>query len=239
MRFAGRTALVTGGASYIGQAFADEYAAGGGSVVLADVIEPETGAGRFVRTDFTTVPELDALVAEAGPVDVFVHCAAIFDDDVFDTTHEGWHRALDVNFVSAALLTGKLVAGMAERGGGSIVYVASISGKQSQPGRLVYSTTKAALISLARNGSQQLASKRIRVNTVSPGWTWSRNIEARMGGREEADAVGAKWHSLGRMADPAEVAAAIAFLASDDAAFITGADLAVDGGYSALGPEGL
>ena len=239
MSFAGRTALVTGGASYIAQAFAARFAAGGGAVVLADVREPETDAGRFVRTDFTAVPELDALVAAAGPVDVFVHCAAIFDDDLYDTSYEGWHRALDVNLVSAALLTGKLVPGMEARGGGVVIYVASVSGKQSQPGRLVYSTTKAALIAMARNGSQQLAAKGIRVNAVSPGWTWSRNIEDRMGTREQADALGAPWHALGRMADPDEVAAVIAFVASDDGSFVTGADIPVDGGYSALGPEGL
>ncbi len=242
MSFTGKVAIVTGGASYIGQAIAAAMVAGGGSAVLADVVAPENEPGLFVRTDLTVEADLDRLVeatiAEFGGVDAFVHGAAIFDDDLFGTSHELWHRALDVNLVSAALLTGKIAPHMAGRGGGSITYVASVSAKLSQPNRLVYSVTKAALIALARNGSQQLAPQRIRVNTVSPGWTWSRNIERRYGTRERADALGAEWQPLGRMADPEEVAAAVAFLSSDDASFITGSDLPVDGGYSAMGPEG-
>ena len=104
---------------------------------------------------------------------------------------------------------------------------------------MVYNVTKAALLMLAKTGAQQLAAERIRVNAVSPGWTWSRNIEARYGTRERADAFAAEFQPLGRMADPDEIADAIMFLASDHASFMTGSNLAVDGGYGALGPEAL
>lgn len=244
MSFAGKVVIVTGGASYIAQAIGEALTARGGRVLLADVAEPDgplPDGARFVSADLTVEADLDRIVdtavGEFGGVDGFVHSAAIFDDELFDTPGALWHRALQVNLVSAAQLTGKVTPHLARRGGGAVVYVASVSGKQSQPGRLVYSVTKAGLIALARNGSQQLAPQRIRVNTVSPGWTWSRNIERRYGTRERADQLGPEWHPLGRMADPAEVAAAVCFLASDEAAFVTGADLAVDGGYSALGPE--
>ena len=108
-----------------------------------------------------------------------------------------------------------------------------------QPGRMLYNTTKAGLLMLARTGAQALAPRGIRVNTVLPGWTWSRNIEERYGSRERADAFAAEFQMLGRMADPEEIADAILYVLSDRASFMTGADLAVDGGYSALGPEAL
>ena len=148
-----------------------------------------------------------------------------------------WHRALDINVVSAARLTDLTLPHLGE--GASVVYVASVSGRVSQPNRMVYNTTKSALLMLARTGSQALAGRGIRVNTVSPGWTWSRNLEARYSSRQRADEFAAEFQPLGRMADPEEVADAIMFLTSDQASFVTGSDLAVDGGYAALGPEAL
>ena len=104
---------------------------------------------------------------------------------------------------------------------------------------MVYSVTKAGLIMLAETGAVQLAADNIRVNSVSPGWTWSNNIAGRYGDRERADAFAAEFQALGRMADPDEIAAAIVWLLSDDATFVTGADFAIDGGYTALSPEAL
>jgi hypothetical protein len=92
---------------------------------------------------------------------------------------------------------------------------------------------------LVRTAAQQLAPRGIRVNAVSPGWMWSRNIERRYGTRERADALAAEFQALGRLADPEEIAQAVLFLVSDRASFVTGADLVVDGGYSAMGPEAL
>ena len=246
-----RVFLVTGGSSFIAAALAERVVVNGGSVVLADVaeqpgrqLEAELGErARFVPTDITVDDELDALVArtvaEFGGIDSLVHAAAIFDDALLDTPRALWHRALDVNLVSAAVLAGKVAPYLERSPNGSVTFVASVSGKQSQPNRVVYSVTKAGLLGLTRNAAQALAPQGIRVNAVTPGWTWSRNVERRYGSRARADLLGAEFHPLGRMADPGEVADAVLFLASDRATFITGADLPVDGGYGAIGPEAM
>ncbi len=242
---------MTGGASLIGIAIGRAFIAAGWRAILADrnvelgaEVRDAVGAGgMFVAVDITDDDGLDHIVetaaSEYGGIDALVNAAAVFDDAGLETTRSGWHDALGVNVVSAARLIAKTAPLMIDRGGGAVVNVASVSATRSQPDRMVYNVTKAALLGLTRSASQALAGSGIRVNAVSPGWTWSRNIDARYGSRERADALGAEFQPLGRMADPTEVAAAVVFLASDEASFITGVDLPVDGGYSAIGPEAL
>lgn len=244
-----RVAVMTGGASLIGLAFADRWVSEGGAIVLGDRNEEArsdalaiTGdAGRFLAGDVTDDAHLSALVTTAveafGGVDVVVGGPAVFDDAGYSTSRERWHAALDVNLVSAARLTDIALPHLDRDA--AVVYIASVSGRSSQPGRMVYNVSKAGLLMLARTGAQALAPRGIRVNTVSPGWTWSRNIDRRYGSRERADEFAAEFQPLGRMADPDEIAAAIMFIVSADARFITGTDLVVDGGYTALGPEAL
>ena len=249
--FAGKVLVATGGASLIVEALARQFVDNGGRVVLGDVHDDYAeallstlgGSGRFVRVDVTSDDDLDRLLGTAvedfGGVDYLVSAHTTFACGYLDTTRENWRTSLDVNVASAAMLVEKAVPLMQQRGGGAAILVTSVSGKASQPQRLVYPVTKAALLGLNRNLSQALAPLGIRINSVSPGWTWSRNIERRYGTREHADNFAGEFHSIRRMAEPEEIADAICYLCSDGASFITGADLAVDGGYSALGPEAL
>jgi NAD(P)-dependent dehydrogenase (short-subunit alcohol dehydrogenase family) len=127
---------------------------------------------------------------------------------------------------------------MAARGGGAIVNFASISAKVAQTGRWLYPAGKAALVQLTRSMAMDFAGDGIRVNSVSPGWTWSNVMIALSGDdRAKTDRVAAPFHLPGRVGNPEEVAEIVVLLCSENASFVTGADYAVDGGYSAMGPE--
>jgi NAD(P)-dependent dehydrogenase (short-subunit alcohol dehydrogenase family) len=245
----GRVAIVVGATSYLGTAIARNLVSEGATAVLADLATPSPdelverfGEGAmFVPTDVTDDGDIDRLVGMTvdryGRVDILVFAVAAFEDDLLASSRDLWQRVLDTNLVSAAMLTQASVGHMPR--GGAIVYIASVSGTFSQPNHLVYNVGKAGLLMLAKTAAHQLAPRGIRVNAVSPGWMWSRNIERRYGTRDRADALGAEFHPLGRIADPEEVAEAVRFLVSDRASFVTGSELLVDGGFSAIGATAL
>ena len=249
--FAGKVLVATGGASLIIEALARQFVGNGGSVVLGDLQDEFAGAlleelgdqASFVRTDVTSDDDLDTLLNTAvetyGGVDFVVSAHTTFACGYLETTRENWLSSLDTNVASAAMFIEKAVPLMQQRGNGAAVIVTSVSGKASQPNRLVYPVTKTALLGLNRNLSQALAPLGIRINSVSPGWTWSRNIERRYGSREHADNFAGEFQAIRRMAEPEEIADAICYACSSGASFMTGADIAVDGAYSALGPEAL
>ena len=145
-----------------------------------------------------------------------------------------------MNLVSGVRLVGKVAPHMAAAGGGSVINFASTSGKRATLRTFVYSATKAAILGITRNQAVLLAGDGIRVNSVSPAWTWSNPVIAMSGDdRGLADEFAGPFHLPGRIADPDEIANVVVFLASDWSSFITGTDIAVDGGYTALGPTGL
>ncbi|NVK43288.1 MAG: SDR family oxidoreductase [Oceanospirillaceae bacterium] len=248
--FNNRSVIITGGATLIGAAVAEAFVEAGARVALFD-IDARAGAAladrlgdqvHFIETDITADEQLDAAVREVearfGGIDCLINLACSYIDEGEASSRADWLRALDVNVVSAVMAAKAVRPAMQKRGGGAIVNFSSISARAAQTGRWLYPASKAAIRHLTRSMALDYAADRIRVNSVSPGWTWSRVIEEVSGGdRDKADRVAADFHMLGRLGDPAEVAAVVRFLCSDQASFVTGADYAVDGGYSALGPE--
>lgn len=246
----GKTAIITGAATLMGAEVARAFVKAGSNVVMADINEKDGAAtaeaigdaARFLRTDVTSDADIDACLSFTedtfGGVDYLVNLACTYLDNGINSSRDDWLTALNVNLVGMAIFTQKARPYMKKRGGGAIVNFASISGKRAQPGRMLYSASKGGILQFTRNAAMQVAEDNIRVNSVSPGWTWS-NIMVELTGdhREKADAVAKPFHLLGRVGDAEEIAKAVLFLCSDDASFITGADIAVDGGYTAMGPE--
>lgn len=246
----GKTVIVTGAATIIGAAVAREFHARGARAVIADIDEAggealagELGEGAlFVKTDITDDAQIAHCVRRAvdmfGGVDFLVNLACSYVDNGIEATRDDWLGSYNVNVVGAVMMMKACRPEMIKRGGGAIVNFSSISAKVAQTGRWLYPVSKAAMAQLTRNMAMDLAPDKIRVNSVSPGWTWSRVMdELSQGNRAKTDQVAAPYHLLGRVGDPEEVAQGVVFLCSSNASFITGTDLAVDGGYSAMGPE--
>jgi NAD(P)-dependent dehydrogenase (short-subunit alcohol dehydrogenase family) len=181
----GRSAIVTGGATLIGTGVVRALHAAGVKVVVADIDEANgqaladaLGAGvRFVRTDITDDAQVQACVAQAahhhGGVHFLVNLACSYVDDGFKSPRADWLTSFNVNVASAVAMLQAVHPHMLAAGGGAVVNFTSISSRVAQTGRWLYPVSKAAMAQLTRNMAMDLAADRIRVNSVSPGWTWS------------------------------------------------------------------
>ena len=253
MRLKNKVAIVTGAADGIGAATAALFAEEGARVVIgdtddaggrdaADRIGAAGGEALFVRADIAREADVAGLVAAAtdrfGALHILVNNAATFVLKGLEATPDDWRRSLDVNVVGTALCSRYAAEAMKPSGGGAIVNLASISSFVAQPQFVTYSATKAAILQMTRNMALDLAPHGIRVNCVCPGTILtraSRDHMARTGMTlEEFTAAEAPKHLLNRVGHPREVAWAILFLASDEASFVTGTHLMVDGGYTAV-----
>jgi 3-oxoacyl-[acyl-carrier protein] reductase len=231
----GKLALVTGASRGIGRAIAEELARAGASVVLGyrsgkDEAEELAAAigGRAVQADVSSSEEAKRLVAEAGDVDVLVNNAGLTRDGLLARmSDDDWRTVIETNLSSVFYTCRAVTRPMMKKRGGSIVNISSIVGVHGNWGQTNYGASKAGIIGFTKSLARELGSRNVRANVVAPGYVKTALTDVLP---EEATAAMVKQTPLGRVADPEEIAGAVRFLASDQASFITGEVLLVDGG---------
>jgi len=241
-----RVAIVTGGAQGIGYAVADILAQRGASVMVADVLadKAETAAkeiadktGRKVSAAFVNVTDsasvkamVDATIEKFGKVDILVNNAGITRDNLLmRISDDDWDAVLDINLKGAFHCAQAVVRSMMKQKHGRIINISSVSGVVGQAGQTNYSSSKAGLLGFTKALAKEVGSRNITVNAVAPGF-----IETRLTVNlpQELKDFSIKLTPVGRFGKPEDIAYAVAFLASDEASFITGATLQVDGGMA-------
>jgi 2-hydroxycyclohexanecarboxyl-CoA dehydrogenase len=250
----GRTALVTGGGSGIGRAIALRLGAEGMPVAILDVnLEAATAvAGEIAAaggqaiaqacdiTDYEAVKQAVAAVeAKQGPTEVLVNNAG-WDRTIpfVKTTPDFWKKVIDLNFYGPLHVTHAVAGGMSERGFGRIIFIASDAGRVGSSGEAVYSGCKGGTIAFAKTLARELARKKVLVNTICPGPTNTPAMQALIGSGEDGkkimDAM-VRGVPLGRIGEPEDYPGLVAYLASDDASFMTGQTMSVSGGLTMHG----
>jgi NAD(P)-dependent dehydrogenase (short-subunit alcohol dehydrogenase family) len=245
-RLVDRVAVITGAASGIGLASARRLAAEGARVVCVDVDEAagevaaaEVG-GLFVMADVTSPAEVEAMYAAAvdayGGVDIAFNNAGISppeDDSILDTGLAAWRRVQEVNLTSVYLCCKAVIPVMRARGGGSIINTASfVAVMGAATSQISYTASKGGVLAMSRELGVQFARENIRVNALCPGPVNTPLLQELFASEPERAERRLVHVPMGRFADPAEIAAAVAFLASDDSSFVTASTFLVDGGIS-------
>lgn len=251
MRLSGKHAIITGGASGIGWATANCFLQQGAMVSLFDInksraqtliasLPDEHSANTEVwQVDVSRQDQVEAATAASleqfGAADILVNCAATQTPaatiDALDPTD--WNHAFAINVTGTFLVSRAVIPSMRSNGGGSVIHVASQLASVGMRGFSAYCATKGAIVQLSKVMALDHAADNIRVNCVSPGATLTERLRTRFGSDSASfDALG-DGYPLGRLAEADEIAKGILYLASDDASFVTGSDLLIDGGYLA------
>ncbi|CAG5103012.1 Oidioi.mRNA.OKI2018_I69.chr1.g573.t1.cds [Oikopleura dioica] len=249
-RFKDEVAIVCGGASGIGRATVKRFLNDGAKVAVFDLNGDNDFGDENVKVyqidcskkeDCET--SVSSVISDFGKINHLVYSVAYFGSKALDATEEDWSKSLMINVAGAGFMISAVTPHLekAEERRRSVCLLTSISSTQAQWHRWTYGATKGALWSLVRHATLELGEKGIRVNSVSPSWIWTPEVAKAYPEKSEINSPsgpGQLYHSLGRVGEVDEVAAAICFLASRDAGFIHGHDLQVGGGYHAMGPEG-
>ncbi len=235
-----RIAVVTGGTGGIGTAICKKLAAAGHKVWAADILDDAKGAEwvaarkaegfdfGYVRADVTDTEGCAAALAKVGQVDILVNNAGITRDAVFKKlTKVDWDAVMGTNLDSVFNMTKPIIDGMLERGWGRIINISSINGQKGQFGQTNYSAAKAGMHGFTKALAQETAKKGITVNTISPGYIGTDMV---MAIKEEIRDQIIAGIPVGRLGKPDEIAALVTYLASEDAGFITGSNVAINGG---------
>jgi 3-oxoacyl-[acyl-carrier protein] reductase len=231
----GKTALVTGASRGIGRAVAAELAAAGASVVIgyrsgrdaAEALASELGA-RAVQADVSSPEDAARLVQEAGDLDILVNNAGLTRDGLLARMpDDDWRTVIETNLSSVFYTCRAVCRPMMKKRGGAIVNVSSIVGVHGNWGQTNYAASKAGIIGFTKSLARELGSRGVRANVVAPGYVKTQLTDVLP---EEATEAMLKATPLGRLGEPEDVAGAVRFLCSDEAAFITGEVLLVDGG---------
>jgi 2-hydroxycyclohexanecarboxyl-CoA dehydrogenase len=228
----GKTAIVTGGAAGIGAAIVKRFEEEGTRVVVFDLNAQN-------KVDITDYEAVKNAVAQAGPVDILVNNAGW---DMFrpflKTDPAFWQKIISINLVGAMNLLHCVLPGMAERGRGKVVSIASDAGRVGSSGEAPYSACKGGIIALTKTLAREMASKNVQLNVVCPGLTETQMLEEFMKGAGNPDKLREAYRRaipLGRLGKPEDLPGAVLFFASDDADFITGQVLSVSGGLTMHG----